>query len=195
MSSNLSREERAASNRRALFFFEKRTSSMNKLLALSICALSLAIASIVTGCGSGEEATHASSSKSAPAETGVRALTKTEFIKQGDAICEKTDKRQEAGLKAYAKKDPLARATKQGQERMVAAVGLPPIELEAKELSGLNSPSGDESKLKAVVEGIEEALEKAQRNPISVLSGSGNPFNKVDKLAARYGFKACADAL
>jgi hypothetical protein len=150
----------------------------------------LGIALVVAGCGGADSG--------AVAITANPDLTKAELIKQGDAICEKTDKLQESGLKAYTQKNPEAESNKAGQSKMVIAVGLPPIQTEAEELAALGAPSGDEDKVAAIVEGIEGAVEKSEEDPASLLGGAQgaqNHFTAVGKLAAEYGFKACNNAL
>lgn len=123
-------------------------------------------------------------------------LTKAEFIKQGDAICEKTDKKQTASLKSYSKQHPpKSNTSKAAQEKLITTVGLPPIQTEAEELAALSAPSGDEEEIDAIVEGIEKAVEKGEDDPSSLLTASGGPFEPVNKLAGNYGFKACNNVL
>jgi hypothetical protein len=157
----------------------------------------VAMTSIAAGCGGGNDqgtGSAASTGATSSPTSSKATLTKAEFIKQADAICEKTDKVQEAGLKAYLQKKPEAQSTKAGQSKMVLAVGLPPIQTEAEELAELGAPSGDEAKVAAIVDGIEKAVEKGEAEPGSLLTGS-SPFTEVDKLAGEYGFKACNNAL
>ncbi len=130
-------------------------------------------------------------------ESGEAAvpLTKAEFIKQADAICRETDKKQETDLKTYMKKHPEKQPSKAGQERVITEVGLPPIQTEAEELDELGAPGPDTAKIAAIVSGIEEAVVKAEDDPSILLKSSSDPFGKVDKLARKYGFKACDQAL
>lgn len=123
------------------------------------------------------------------------ALSKAQFIKRGDAICEKADETQNAGLRGYTAKNAKKASTQAGKEDLVTIVGLPPVKTEVEELHALGPPSGDEAKVEAILTGIEEALEDAEENPQSIEKRAGNPFNAVDELAREYGFKACAQAL
>jgi hypothetical protein len=152
----------------------------------------LAAMSIGAGCGSSESSS--SDDATAATVTTNSDLTKAELIKQGDEICEETDKAQEVGLKAYTQKHPEAQSDEKEQSKMVIAVGLPPIQEEAEELAALGAPSGDEDEVTAIVEGIEGAVEKGEDDPGSLLAGS-TPFDAVDKLAAEYGFQVCKNAL
>jgi hypothetical protein len=144
----------------------------------------VALASLAPGCGGGS-----GSDSSSP-----NALPKALFIKRADAICEKADKVQEAGLRrALAKAE--GSLAKGRENNLISSVGLPPIQTEAEELRELGAPSGDGDKIDAIIGGIEEAVEKAEENPHSVTGKAGNPFNEVDELARAYGFKVCSEAL
>lgn len=72
-------------------------------------------------------------------------------------------------------------------------MGLPPIQATAEELGELGAPEGDEEQIAAIIEGMEETVEASEEEPMSVIegtgSGSGGPFDEVNKLAAKYGFK------
>jgi hypothetical protein len=147
-------------------------------------ALALAAVAIVAGCGS-----------SGSGSISTVELTKAAFIRQGDEICEKTDKRQSAALKAYLKEHPKAQSSKAGQEELVKSVGLPLIQTEVDELAALGAPSADEQKIEAILKGIEKAVAAGEAKPGSLLTIAGSPFAAVDKLAGEYGFKACNNAL
>jgi len=140
---------------------------------------------VLAGCGSsGSEGSSSSGTE----------LSKAEFIKQGDAICAKTDKVQETELQEFQKKDPEGKLTPAVREEMVTDAGLPPIQDEIKELADLQGPSADSDEIEAIVDGIEEALKKAEADPSLLLKGP-DPFAAVGKKAAAYGFKECDQAL
>jgi hypothetical protein len=163
-----------------------------KLRSLGVVVLTaLALAGV--GCGSGDS--DSTNSNEPVSVTTDAELTKAELIAQGDKICEKTDKTQEKELKAYLQKNPEAESNPDGQKKMVLTAGIPPIQTEVEELAALGSPAGDEEEITAIVSGIEEAVEKGEEDPASLVSGSKNPFAVVDKLAGEYGFKACNNAL
>jgi hypothetical protein len=126
-------------------------------------------------------------------EAGAAPMTKAEFIKKADAICEETDKAQEAAQRTFEKKFPEADSSPRWEEKFVQVVGLPPIQSAAEEIGDLPVPSGDEEKVGAIVDGLEEAVDEARAEPGSMLGkGSVGPFTDVFKLAQDYGFKACA---
>ena len=127
--------------------------------------------------------------------SGSDPLTKAQFMKQAEAICEKADTAQANELSVALKEDPKAPQTTKGKEELVLQVGLPPIQTEAEELGDLAPPSADEAEVEAIIEGFEEGVEKAEGDPLSVTKPAGNPFTEVEKLAAKYGFKNCAEPL
>jgi hypothetical protein len=149
---------------------------MRRFCSILVSAF-LAIALPWLGCGGGEDDT-------------TTMLTKAQFIKRADKICEQTDKTQKAAFKVYAEKHPNARS-KGAAEKAALLIGLPPVGAEAKELADLPTPAGDGEKIKAIVEGIEKALKAGEADP-SRLFGKGSTFASVNKLAREYGFKACA---
>jgi hypothetical protein len=152
---------------------------MSKGLIATLAGV-VAIAVIAAGCGS-------SSSDS------TSSLTKAEFIKQGDAICEKGNKNDEAEFEAFAKENNISQSkepSKAQEEELVKTVILPSISTQAEELGELGAPSGEEDQVNAIVEGVEEAVEKAEEDPSTVLKGNG-PFEEVDTLTKEYGLKVC----
>jgi hypothetical protein len=146
----------------------------------------LAIA-VLAGCGS--------SGSGGSSDSSTAELSKAEFIKQGDAICAKTDKVQETELQEFQKKDPEGKLTQAVREEMVSDAGLPPIQDEVEELAALQGPSADSDEIEAIVGGIEEALKEAEADPSLLLKGGSGPFTEPGKLAATYGFKECDQAL
>ena len=157
-----------------------------RLRPISAVLSAVAASLIAMACGGSSSGTGTSST--ARAEAPTRAV----FIKRGDAICEQTDKKQETIISAYLRKHPKAKANKSGQEGIVL-VALPPIQVEAEELNRLQPPNGDESEIKVIVSRIEEAVNESKADPSKLIGTlSRGPFTAAGKLAAKYGFKACA---
>lgn len=164
-----------------------RPAKANNHPAAILAALAVLLA-FAAGCGGGDGDT---SGKTSGEKTAAPALTKDDFVKQANAICRKTDETQTSELGTYVKEHPKAEDSKAGQEKMVSAVGLPPVQKEAEELAELGAPKGDEAQVEAIVSGIEAALVKAEADPAAVLE-SNTPFDAAGKLATKYGLKDCA---
>jgi hypothetical protein len=147
-----------------------------------------ALALVVAGCGGDQD--EGGSEGSANGEV----LTKAEFIKRADEICEQVDETQKAAFRNYTAKHPDAIESQSVNEELVSTIGLPPLDAEARQLDALPVPEGDEPEVQAIVEGLEEAVRKVERNPallVNLKEGAG-PFEAAGKLAGEYGLKACS---
>jgi hypothetical protein len=137
----------------------------------------VALALIGAGCGSDSIG---SGDSAAP--------TKAEFIKQGDAICQKANELEIARLKALEGPGGSAEAD---QEKQLRVVILPAVRKEAEEIGDLVPPEGDGGKVKAIVVAYEAALSEGEEDISTLLDGSSSKFTKAFTLAQRYGFKIC----
>lgn len=158
--------------------------------------LALVAALVAVGCGGGGEAT----------------LSKTDFIKRADAICEKADSAEIGEFFAYARAHPkllkrLHELTSSDQpprgvvarEKAYGAIAPPSILKEAEEIEALKPPSGDEAAIERFLAGIRQAVKEAEGDPSKLdnhlPNGAGaNPdyaFGEVNQLATEYGFKQC----
>jgi len=117
------------------------------------------------------------------------ALTKSEFVKQGNAICSQAAKAREKAVFGF-----LKNANPQGNQDAVreeaAKKALPFYEEAAEQIDSLGAPAGDEAKVEAVVSAMEEAAAKIDANPQSAFAGDAT-FSEANKAAESYGLDAC----
>jgi hypothetical protein len=147
----------------------------NKTVIFACLALATTLAGCLAGCGGGDS---------------TSPLSKAQFIKRADAICERADAAQ---LKAAAATLSGAQVRGKAQiEKLVASALLPPVRKETEEISALSAPGGDEKEIDAIVGEFDQAREEVEANPAGVLKGS---LGTTNKRAAQYGFKACAEPL
>ena len=128
---------------------------------------------LVAGCGGSSE----------------EALTKSEFVKQGNAICAVAAKEREKAIFEVANNANPSRSQQEVREEAVEA-GIPVYEEATEQIADLGAPKGDEAKVEAVVEAMEEAAAKVNANPQSAFSGD-RTFGKANKAAESYGLDAC----
>jgi hypothetical protein len=154
---------------------------LNKVFLAAIAAL-VALAAIVAGCGSGGDTTD---------ETVT--LTKTEFIKQGDAICKEGNDTSEKEAEEFAEENDfeLEKASKEQLEEAVGEVLVPNLEQQIEELDALGAPKGDEDKVEAIIASLEDATGEIEDDPGIVFQG--DVLKKPSKLADEYGFKVCGE--
>jgi hypothetical protein len=143
----------------------------------------LIIGVCVAGCGS---------SSSTTTET-TTAITKAEFVAQGNAICVKGEKAQEAEINAYVKKHGLEnkKPTQAEQAEMVETVFAPNIQSQIDAVKALGAPSGEEQQVSSALETSQQTLDKAKANP--ALFFSNEPlFAAAGKQLHALGLKDCA---
>ena len=141
---------------------------MASRLLISIMAV-LAIAAVATGCGGSDPA----------------PLSKTAFVKQGNAICVNASKEREAAMAKAAKEG----GGDAGAEDLINEVALPPTQKMVEELDDLGVPKGGEKQVEAMISGFEEGIETVEENPKEALGSYA--FEKADEAAAAYGLTEC----
>jgi hypothetical protein len=149
---------------------------MRARFVVPLAGLVLALA--VAGCGGG-----GSSSSTA-------ALSKSEFVAQGNAICQKGDKAiNEAAKKVFTQSQAPSQAT---QQKFVTDSVIPSIQSEIDAIDALPAPSGDEDQVQAIVDAAQSALDKAKADPTLLTDqGGSDPFAQANKLADDYGLTKC----
>jgi hypothetical protein len=154
---------------------------VQKGIRTALAALAM-LATAGAGCGS---------------DSSNASLTKAEFVKQGNVICKKGYEKKNTELAATfekeTKKDSGQLSLSPSQEEdLVLDVALPPVQAVADGLNELGPPAGDEKEVSAIVEQLEAAIVEIGEDPLNILQGTENPFDKYTKLASEYGLRECA---
>jgi len=143
----------------------------------------LLIAAIAAGCGSSDST-----------DSTAAALTKAEFIKQGDAICEKGSKQIEEEAEEFAEENDIdtSNPTDEEQEEVIESVVAPSLQTQADELNELGAPSGEEDKTGAIIAALESGADELESDPgVLLKESSTGPLDEANELANEFGFKAC----
>ncbi|HWO82796.1 MAG TPA: hypothetical protein VNM38_03275 [Solirubrobacterales bacterium] len=144
-------------------------------------ALVTAIALVLNvGCGSSNN----------PEETSP-ALTKAQFLKRGNEICEKRLEEKDDVVKAAVKKLAASgqkEASKQLQQEVGESV-LSSYRLIANELGSLEPPAQDKDEIEALITTLEDSLDEADSDPSSVLSTE--IFGEAAEAGRSYGLDTC----
>jgi hypothetical protein len=145
---------------------------------LAVAAV-LTVGLVLAACGSSNNST-----------STTAALTKAEFLKQGNAICKKGNQQiNKAGQKQFPKgsgKPTQAQITK-----FATGTIIPSVQSQINQINALGAPSGDEAKVNAIVVSAQSDLDKAKTDPKLLTSNKSNPFAKTNKLANTYGLTVC----
>jgi hypothetical protein len=141
--------------------------------------LALAAGSLAAGCGGGSDSS----------TTSTAALTKSEFLAQGNKICAKGNQEiNQAAKKTFSNGQPSAGQVNQ----FVTQTVIPSIQSSIAGVEALAPPTGDEAQVNAIVTSAQTALDKAKANPKLLTENSSNdPFAESNKLAEAYGLTKC----
>jgi len=141
-------------------------------------AVLIAIAAI--GCGGGDST--------------EEALTKAQFIKRGDEICQAAQTKKEKAIQGLA--EELSQEGKEledlGQAELnhvYSTLALPPVKKASIELDELGSPAED-GRAEKLVRSLAAAVKALEENP--GLAFKEVPYVKWDKRAYDYGFRVCS---
>jgi hypothetical protein len=151
-------------------------------------AAAAAAAVVAAGCGGSSSSTTTSAASST---TTQAALTKSEFLAKGNAICKKGNQAINKAAHQQFSKGQKPRAS-QVQDFVTKTV-IPNIQQQITGIKNLPPPSGDEAQVTKIVDDAQASLDKAKQNP-SLLAGGGkqDPFKQVNKETKAYGLTACA---
>ncbi len=154
---------------------------LKKLLV--IVPLVLATASVGLGCGGDDDNGSGATSTTSTAT----ALTKQEFLKRGNHICEQGQKHINAAEQKLGDNPSQAEI-----DKFTTKTAIPTIQYEVAGVQGLAPPSGDEDQVDAITTAAQQALDKLKADPsLITASGKENPFAEANKLANQYGLTAC----
>ena len=144
-----------------------------KPIAVIAVAAMLVLGLVTVGCGS--------SSKSSTAA----ALSKPQFLAQGNAICEHGNQNLAGPDKALGNQPSKAQIT-----AFVTSTFAPNIQTQIDGLRALAAPSSDRVTVLNILDTAQTDLNKIKSNPALLASGAG--FTEFAHLAHPYGLTACA---
>jgi hypothetical protein len=157
--------------------------------SIAMLAAALALFALAAGCGGGDDGddTPAEASPDAP------ALTKAEFIKQGDRICATASEEYGEGIEAFIEENDWPSREEEEEEELLAEIVLPRIRVEMEELRELGPPEGEEERVDVIFTGVEEVVAEGEADP-STVTGNENPFADPNAEAKTFGFKVCGQS-
>lgn len=136
------------------------------------------LAVFAAGCGGGDE----------------ESLTKAEYVKQGNAICEESVKELGEEVKVYAKEhESDSRPDKAATVAFMNETVFPAFESQVEELRELPAPEGDEEKLESTLDKLEGGIEEGKKDPENFFLETDNQMAEGKKAAEAYGVKRCME--
>ena len=153
---------------------------MNRGYIAGTLGVLLALGALMAGCGG---------SDSPSATTSEAPLTKAEFIRKGDAICQVGNEASTTEIEEFAKENGFGSEPSKAQfEEAVTEVLVPNLERQTDELDALAPPTQDEDKIEALIASLRETITKLEKNPGSL---EENVLAEPIRLENAFGFKVC----
>jgi hypothetical protein len=160
---------------------------MRAFPAIACAGLALALG---TGCGADSSSNGAQNS---PVEVQTGSLSKAEFIKRADAICEEQRKKYSVAYVAYAtqheKQFWVRRAATTSD--LTATVLVPNYEKRIEELASLGAPPSDKDQMTAFLRAFEDSLQAAHEHPVTSTTSLERILTKPYEAEQRYGLQGC----
>jgi hypothetical protein len=147
---------------------------------VAVFAVVLVLAAAAVGCGGGSD------------ESSASSISKVAFIKKTDAVCTHGNSRMEVAFAHFLEANKnVKKPSDADYEALVGKVLVPNVKREIKEIRAFGAPSGDEDRVDAILEALEEGIEVAERDPKAVVSSSEAVFGISSRLAKEYGLEVC----
>lgn len=149
-----------------------------KVTRVAIVALaSLAVGAVaVAGCGGDDETS-----------STTAAISKEDFLTQGNQICAEGNKKFDEGLKQL-QGEGGNEPSEADIEQFATDSAVPIIQEQIDQLRALGIPSGDEDQVNAFLDSAQSDNDKLEADPSLLTS---NLFADTNKLAHQYGLTEC----
>lgn len=148
---------------------------------MAILAASLAAGSLLAACGGDDD----------DDGNGGEALSKAEYIRQGDAICAEGDREIE-----QAAEEQFGGSEDQPTEEEIGEFAqeevLPNLQDQIDRLRELPAPEGDEEEVEAIYDAADEGIQQLEEaGPEGFVEQGDEAFEEANRLAGEYGFQNC----
>lgn len=142
-----------------------------------LAGLVAALAAIVGGCGGGSDST--------------TTVTKAQFVKKVDALCEEREKERTNKVSAIASSlKPNEKLSNDRQTKMVETIIFPSYAKMIENVESVEAPKGDEAEINEIIKSMEKAQKKVEADPRQAVF-SVVMFEEANGLATKYGLKHC----
>ncbi len=149
-----------------------------RLVRMPAAAMAVVVLA-VAGCGGGDSSSTTST---------AAALTKQQFVDQANQICAEGNKQIQAAAKdVFANGKP----SKSEFTDFVNNTLIPSVQDQVDQIDALPAPSGDQDQVDAIVNAVNDGLDKAKQDPMSMASSKTDPFAEANKLSVDYGLTVC----
>jgi hypothetical protein len=146
----------------------------NALVRALALAATAVLVPLAAGCGSSND----------------NEISKSEFLKKGNAICKKGNKEIEQTANKTFKGQPSPAELK----KFATDTLIPNVRSQLDQIKALGAPKGDKDQVDAILNEANAALAKGEKDPTILTNEKKDPFKKANKLARDYGLTVCGSA-
>ena len=151
----------------------------------TLAAATLALGLLLPGCGGGDEGATASDG----VVTTAPSLTKAEYVKQANAICEDVYSEITREYEAFYEAEKRTEAELDKKAGEVVTPNLVKLE---KRLKAQGAPPGQEQKVEKIILALRAGIERAEEDVSTTRGAHGEfAFEKPYKLMWAYGLNRC----
>ena len=153
--------------------------------------LALGTLLLATGCGGSSSSDQSSS----VAVEGDSSLTKTQYIKEADAICSEAAKNVTQAGEEYSRKLAASGVTNAEAQlqlpTFIKNTMLPIFEEEVGQVSSLGAPKGDEKEITTILVSFQRGLAILRKEPQALFGAPNSALAKASQMGHEYGFSHC----
>jgi hypothetical protein len=131
---------------------------------------------VLAGCGSGGDTSS--------------AVSKKQFLARGNALCKKTEEEEGRRFTKAQENSPSGNVSAARRNKVLTWIFVEPYERMIVKFKKFEVPDGDESKVEAIIQAMEEAKKKVEANPTQVLTSTAM-YEGANKLLTQYGLESC----
>lgn len=157
---------------------------------LFVVAAAVAALLFAAGCGSSD-----SGSNEVTVQTG--SLSKAEFVKKADAICEGARTEFLAQYTNFVKAHKSDIGDKQKEEELLSEVVdsylSPSVEGQIEKISELGAPKAYAAEVASFLKALQKRVEEASDDPAAV-TATPYPFKKAEDIAKKAGMQGCSES-
>ena len=128
--------------------------------------------------------------------TTTTALSKQQFVREANLICERTDDELERASRQFFADAPSGEEVPPEEiEEFGEKTVYPAVQDEIDRIRALGAPTGDEDQVEALLDAAQQGLDTLQDHPGQLARGAAAPaLDEASKLARNYGLDQCAGA-
>lgn len=123
---------------------------------------------------------------------GGEELSREEYLKRADAICENgNEELEKASEKAFAEIPEGEAPSEEQFAEYARKTVIPMVRGQVSELRDLPPPEGGADEVDEIYDAIDKAIDRLENDPSLLTRGGADLFAEADELSRKYGYEVC----